>query len=99
MNKLPILALSLMQLYHAERLSLIEVIARYTTGPARLLNLDKGTLSVGADADITVLDPGLEWVFQAADSASKSQNSPFDGWKLRGKPLKTIVKGKIVWQE
>jgi dihydroorotase len=92
-------ALSLMQLYHAQRLSLSEVIARYTTGPARLLNLPKGTLSVGADADITVLDPDRPWVFDTAHSASQSTNSPFEGWQLTGKPSKTIVAGNIVWQE
>jgi dihydroorotase len=92
-------ALSLMQLYHAGRLSLPEVIARYTTGPAGLLSLAKGTLSVGADADVTVLDPDRQWVFDAEKSASKSQNSPFDGWELTGKPIKTIVKGNIVWEE
>src|SRR5436189_4696397 len=51
------LALALMQLYHGKRLSLADVIAKYTTAPARLLRLPKGTLSAGADADVTVFDP------------------------------------------
>src|SRR2546430_13235441 len=50
------LALSLMQLYHTRRLGLADVIAKFTIGPARLLHLAKGTLSVGADADVTVLE-------------------------------------------
>src|SRR5207249_7824373 len=56
------LALSLMQLYHSKRLSLPDLIAKYTTAPSQLLNLGKGTLTSGADADITVFDPEREWV-------------------------------------
>jgi dihydroorotase len=91
------LALSLMQLVHAKRLSLADLVAKFTVNPARLLNLNKGTLSVGADADVTVFDPDCEWVFRVEDSASKSKNSPFNGWKLKGKAVATIVAGKIVW--
>ena len=90
-------ALSLMQLVHTKRLSLSALIAKFTVNPARLLNLSKGTLSVGADADVTVFDPEQEWVFQPGDSASKSKNSPFFGWKLKGKAVATIVAGKLVW--
>ena len=93
------LALSLMQLYHTKRLSLSDLIAKYTTAPARLLNLKKGTLSIGADADVTVINPDREWVFDAASSASKSKNSPFFGWPLKGRATATIVSGKIVWSE
>jgi dihydroorotase len=93
------LALSLMQLVHKKRLSLSELIAKFTTNPARLLNLAKGTLTVGSDADVTVFDPDQEWVFQREDSASKSKNSPFFGWKLKGKAVATIVAGKLVWSE
>jgi dihydroorotase len=91
------LALSLMQLYHTKRLSLPDLLAKYTTAPARLLNLKKGTLTVGADADVTVIDPDREWTFDVAASASKSKNSPFFGWTLKGKATATIVAGKIVW--
>lgn len=91
------LALSLMQLYHTKRLSLADLIAKYTVAPARLLNLKKGTLGVGADADVTILDPDQEWTFESADSASKSKNSPFFGWPLKGKAVKTIVAGKMVY--
>ena len=93
------LALSLMQLVHTKRLSLADVIAKFTVNPARLLNLAKGTLSVGADADVTVFDADAEWIFNREDSASKSKNNPFFGWKLKGKPVATIVAGKIVWSE
>ena len=93
------LALSLMQLYHAKRLSLPDLLAKYTVNPARLLNLPKGTLAVGADADVTILDPDREWVFERAETASKSANSPFFGWKLKGRAVATIVGGKTVWAE
>ncbi len=93
------LALSLMQLYHGKRLSLADLIAKYTVNPARLLNLPKGTLAVGADADVTVIDPDREWVFERAGTASKSANSPFFGWKLKGRAVATIVGGKKVWTE
>jgi dihydroorotase len=93
------LALSLMQLVQTQRLSFSDMIAKYTVNPARLLNLAKGTLSVGADADVTVFDADREWVFNRADSVSKSKNNPFFGWKLKGKVTATIVGGKIVWAE
>ena len=93
------LALSLMQLYHARRLSLPDVIARFTTAPARILRLKKGTLAAGADADVTVIDPDAAWTCHRQDSASKSTNSPFDGWPLKGRAVLTIVRGKIVWRE
>jgi dihydroorotase len=93
------LALSLMQLVHSGRLPLSALIAKFTVNPARLLNLAKGKLSVGADADVTVFDPDREWVFERAQTASKSQNSPFYGWPLKGRATATIVAGKVVWSE
>jgi dihydroorotase len=93
------LALSLMQLVHTKRISLAEMIAKYTVNPARLLNLEKGTLSVGVDADVTVFDPDQEWIYRREDSASKSKNNPFFGWKLKGKAVMTMVDGKVVWSE
>ena len=93
------LALSLMQLYHAKRLGLSELIAKYTVAPAKLLRLAKGTLSAGADADVTVFDPDRKWVFDRNATASKSFNNPFYGWPLKGKAFATIVGGKKVWAE
>jgi dihydroorotase len=92
------LALALMRLYHSGLMPLADVIARFTTGPARLLKLaTKGTLAVGADADVTVFDPDARWVMRHEDTASRSHNSPFFGWPLRGRPVITVVGGKIVW--
>jgi dihydroorotase len=94
------LALSLMQLYHARKLGLSDLIAKFTVAPARLLRLaGKGTLSVGADGDVTVFAPDREWVFTREQTASKSFNSPFYGWTLKGKPAVTIVGGRVVWRE
>jgi dihydroorotase len=93
------LALSLMQLYHSKRLGLADLIAKFTVAPARLLHLPKGTLSVGADADVTVFDPDRDWVFERSGSASKAANSPFYGWPLRGKAVATIVGGRKAWME
>jgi dihydroorotase len=93
------LALSLMQLYHSKLLKLSNLISKFTVAPARLLNLPKGTLSVGAAADITVIDPNQEWIFDKAASASKASNSPFYGWHLKGKAVATIVGGRKVWVE
>jgi dihydroorotase len=93
------LSLSLMQLVHTKRISIADMIAKFTVNPARLLNLNKGTLSAGADADVTIFDPGAGWTFRAEESASKSKNSPFSGWKLKGKAVATIVAGKKVWAE
>jgi dihydroorotase len=93
------LALSLMQLYHTKRLSLPDLIAKYTIAPARLLRLAKGSLSVGADADVTVFDPNREWVFDRESTASKSFNSPFYGWPLKGRAVAAIVGGRKVWVE
>jgi len=93
------LSLALMQLYHAGSLDLRQVIEKFTTAPARLLNLDKGTLHVGAEADVTVFDPEREWVFDKTAGASKSLNSPFHGWSLKGKAVLTIVGGIKAWVE
>ncbi|HVV02414.1 MAG TPA: dihydroorotase [Verrucomicrobiae bacterium] len=93
------LALSLMQLWRSGRMKLAEVISKYTTGPARLLGLKKGTLSEGADGDVTILDAEREWVFDNRTGASKSINSPFNGWPLQGRAVATIARGKKVWVE
>jgi dihydroorotase len=92
------LPLSLMQLHHTKRLSLPDLIARFTAAPAKLLKLQKGTLGVGADADVTIFDPDSEWTYDRTHSASKSRNSPFHGWRLKGRAVTTIVAGRIVWQ-
>jgi len=92
------LALSLMQLVHSGRLGLPELVARFTTAPARILRLDKGTLAPGSAADVTVIDPDAAWVFGRENTASRSRNSPFYCWPLRGRAVLTIVGGRTVWR-
>lgn len=94
------LTLSLMALHHTGRLSLPALLAKYTVNPARLLNLSdgRGELKVGGPADVTVFDPDVEWTCDRSDTASRSQNNPFHGWRLRGKPTATLVAGQIAWR-
>jgi dihydroorotase len=92
------LALALMQLCHSRRLSLSDLIAKFTVAPARLLRLQrKGNFSPGSDGDVTVFDPDEEWVFEVAASAGKSRNSPFSGWTLKGRAKAVIVRGGVVF--
>jgi dihydroorotase len=62
------------------------------------LKIDAGTLSIGARADVTLIDPELEWTVKVDQFQSASRNSPFDGWKLKGRAVRTIVNGKTVWR-
>ena len=89
------LGLSLTALFHTGLLSAGELIRKYTVAPAELLGLSKGSLAAGADADITVIDPDLEWSFQREWTASRSFNNPFYGWPLKGKAVLTVVGGVI----
>ena len=91
------LALSL-ALVHQKVLTLSQLVEKFTKNPAKLLRLPKGTLSTGADADVTVIDPVAEWTYDVEQSASKARNSPFHGWHLKGRAVTTIVGGKIAWQ-
>ncbi len=90
--------LTVSTLVDGEVLTLPQAIARLSAEPARIFGLPKGTLSIGADADVTIVDPAREWVVDITKFASKSRNSPFHGWKLRGQVLATIVSGKIAWE-
>jgi dihydroorotase len=92
------LPLFLTILLHREKaISLEQLIAMYTVNPAYLLRIRKGTLGVGADADITLIDPDREWTYKKAESLSRSRNTPFEGWNLKGRAVRTIVAGETVW--
>ena len=69
----------------------------FTVEPAKLLKLDAGTLSIGAKADVTLIDPDREWTVDASKFESLSHNTPFHGWKLKGRAVRTIVGGETVW--
>lgn len=84
-------------LVHGKILTLPQLIARLTLHPARLLKLPHGTLAPGAPADITLIDPDLEWTVNKDKFLSKSRNTPFHGRTLKGRAVRTIVGGKTVW--
>ena len=92
------LGLSLERLSHSGRMPLAALVALFTTGPARVLKLDRGTLAVGAAADITIFSETIEWTYDVNQSFSKSRNSPFHGRQFRGGPVATLVEGSIVWR-
>jgi dihydroorotase len=74
------------------------LIEKMTINPARVLSLPKGTLSVGADADITLIDPDLTWTISVRDFESRSRNCPFDGWEVKSRAVMTIVGGRIKYR-
>lgn len=78
-------------------LGMERMVEMFSRNPARILGLERGTIAKGAVADITVLDPDREWVVKSTDFESRSRNTPFEGYKLRGAPAMTIVKGRVVW--
>lgn len=93
------LGLCLTHLVHAGRLTPSELVARMSLAPATILGLQKGALSVGMDADVTVIDPEAKWVVQSEAFESKSKNSPFIGWELKGRAKMTLVGGRVVMKD
>ncbi len=92
------LALFIDILVHKKKVvDLPRLIAMYTANPAQLLKLDRGTLSVGAVADVTVIDPDKVWTYDKNASLSRSRNTPFHGRELEGRAVRTLVGGKTVW--
>lgn len=91
------LPLVLTELVFKKILSRKEAIAKLTCNPANILKLHKGTLKVGADADITIVNQKIEYTVDSSKLVSKSKNTPFHGRKVKGKITHTIVGGKIVY--
>jgi dihydroorotase len=85
-------------LHRRQVLDLPRFVAMLTCNPAGLLKLDRGTLGLGAPGDITLLDPQREWTVDKEKFASKGRNTPFHGWNLRGRAVRTIVAGRTVWE-
>jgi dihydroorotase len=91
------IALALEQLVRTNRISVIRMVELFTTGPAHVLGMER-TLVEGAMADITIFSLDRAWTYRAAESPSRSRNTPFDGRAFRGGPVATIVGGKIVFR-
>lgn len=85
-------------LYHDGILSLKDLLAKMTCNAAKIINFDGGVIKKGARADLTLIDLDLSWTIKCDDFYSKSKNSPFDGFKVKGRAIKTIVGGKVVFE-
>jgi dihydroorotase len=92
------LGLALERLYHPGKIGLLALVRLFTSSPARILSLDRGTLREGTVADLTIFSLDREWAYDVNRSLSKSRNTPFHGRKFRGGPIATIVGGRIIWQ-
>lgn len=90
--------LSLERLLHAGLIDLSHFVSLFTTNPARILTLDRGTLTPGAAADLTIFSLDHEWTYDVMKSPSKSRNSPFHNRRFSGGPIATILNGEIIWQ-
>jgi dihydroorotase len=88
------LGVALTVLHHESAVPLTRIVEMLTTGPARAFSLPVGTLAIGSPADITVFDPALEWTVDPQRFRSKSRNTPFAGWKLRGRVSRTFMAGR-----
>jgi dihydroorotase len=89
--------LSLDRLVHAGRIRVSRMVELLSVNPARILNVPGGTLSEGAPADITIIAPDLKVKIEAAKLRSRSKNTPFDGWELRGSVAATLVGGRPLY--
>lgn len=90
-------SLSLDRLYHKKRIGLMRLIELFSTSPAKIFKINRGSLSVGAYADITIFDPNIKVSIDPTKFCSKSRNTPFANWQLKGGVVNTIVNGKVVY--
>ena len=80
-------------------LSMSDAIRKLTATPAQIFNLDAGNLSIGSEADVLIFNPDIKYSIDVSKFHSKSKNSPFDGWKVKGKVFHTLARGKIVYTD
>lgn len=90
------LGVILTKLVHTDILTLKEVVQKMSTNPAKIFNVSGGSLAVGMPADIVVIDLNKEWTVDVEKFESRARNCPFNGWKLKGQVITTIVGGKLV---
>jgi len=86
-----------LELYHNKLLSLRDLLAKMTYKPADIINIKSGRIKKGSKADLVLIDLNQEWTINKEDFYSKSKNSPFNNRKVKGKVLKTIISGHIVY--
>jgi dihydroorotase len=93
------LALYVKALVEPGHISWMKLIELMTIGGARIVKLgEKGTFREGADGDVTIIDPEMKWTIDVESFVSKSRNCPFEGWEVKGRAVKTIVKGEVKWE-
>lgn len=93
------IGLAFNELVHKGVIGLERLVEMCSTNPARIFKLaGRGTLTPGSIADVTIIDPNLDWTYTNSESRSKSRNSPFDGWTFHGGPVATFVAGKLVYK-
>ena len=87
-----------LELFHNDSLKLNKIIASITSNPAKILGIDKGSLQIGRDADLCVVDINKPWVVNKDELLSKSKNTPIEDRKLQGQIIKTFIKGEIAFE-
>jgi dihydroorotase len=93
------LGLAITRLHGARKMPLSRIVELFTSGPARVVSLEgRGTLARGSYADVTIFDPRKQWIFDGTKSRSRARNTPFDGWKLTGRAVATIVGGVFAYR-
>ncbi len=93
-----LLPISIASLIEPGHLDWPQLIGKLTYGPAKILGIPKGTLATGADADVTIIDPQVEWTIDATQFRSRGHNTPFDGWKVRGRARTVLVAGVVAYE-
>ncbi|MEW6327502.1 MAG: dihydroorotase [Thermodesulfobacteriota bacterium] len=88
-----------LRLVHAGHLSLHEAIVKLSAKPARILRLEIPSIQIGKKADLTIIDPDRKFIVDVHKFQSRSKNSPFHGWELKGKAVMTIINGRIVFDD
>jgi dihydroorotase len=92
------IGLAFERLVHGGIVSLARLVELCSVNPAKIFKLaDRGTLRTGAHGDVTILDPEHVWTFKVAASKSKSRNTPFDNWTMRGAAVATVVGGRVLY--
>ena len=88
-----------LKFYHEGKISLLDLFAKMTSNPAKIIGVDRGEIAVGKIADLTLIDLNKEWKIDASKFESKSKNTPFDGTKVKGKAVLTMLAGEVVYSE